>query len=277
MSRYFAAFDAAVSAAGYNAFHELIALGVPSLYVPIHRETDDQAARARWAERAGVGRGVEGPDDPRLEARLDELLDSSRRREIADRLAALDPAKGAAEAADWLAGLATATAAVPGPQRPVLRAPRSPSSERGIAGRAHSFRRRWGQFIRYAPRTVARLTRQQLTQPRPRTLVLALGIVGAPVGPVRDALARTPDPAERVLVVTDSLELGPLRELGVGIEHVPAEGERQPELAGADYNAFLLRRLELILAERPRPRRVLIAPGSRRPPPGFAGSGAQDA
>ena len=42
MSRYFNAFDAAIAAAGYNAYHELIALGVPSLFVPMHRETDDQ-------------------------------------------------------------------------------------------------------------------------------------------------------------------------------------------------------------------------------------------
>ena len=47
MSRYFAAFDAAVAAAGYNAYHELIELGVPSLFVPMPRDTDDQPARAR--------------------------------------------------------------------------------------------------------------------------------------------------------------------------------------------------------------------------------------
>ena len=51
MSRYFAAFDGAVAAAGYNAFHELIALGVPALFVPMPRDTDDQPARARCAER----------------------------------------------------------------------------------------------------------------------------------------------------------------------------------------------------------------------------------
>ena len=57
MSRYFAAFDAAVAAAGYNAYHELIELGVPSLFVPMPRDTDDQPARARWAEGAGLGLG----------------------------------------------------------------------------------------------------------------------------------------------------------------------------------------------------------------------------
>ncbi len=69
MSRYFAAFDAAVAAAGYNAYHELIALGVPSLFVPMARNTDDQPARARHAERAGIGLAAEGPADPELEAR----------------------------------------------------------------------------------------------------------------------------------------------------------------------------------------------------------------
>ncbi len=60
MSRYFAAFDLAVAAAGYNAFHELIAFAVPTLFVPMPRNTDDQAARARWAAEAGVGLAVDG-------------------------------------------------------------------------------------------------------------------------------------------------------------------------------------------------------------------------
>ena len=63
-------------------------------------------------------------------------------------------------------------------------------------------------------------------------------------------------------MVTDSLELAPLRALGVGVEHVPGPAGRQVELAGTDYEAFARRRLELILAERPRPRLVLRAPGS---------------
>ena len=66
MSRYFRAFDMAVAAAGYNAFHELIAFAVPTLFVPMPRNTDDQAARARWAAEAGVGLAVEGAADPAL-------------------------------------------------------------------------------------------------------------------------------------------------------------------------------------------------------------------
>ena len=84
MSRYFAAFDAAVAAAGYNAFHELIALGVPSLFVPMARETDDQPARARWAAGAGLGLAVEGPADAALEAPSIACSTDSERGPIAD-------------------------------------------------------------------------------------------------------------------------------------------------------------------------------------------------
>jgi UDP:flavonoid glycosyltransferase YjiC (YdhE family) len=258
MSRHFAAFDVAVSAAGYNAFHELIALGVPSLFVPMHRQTDDQPARARWAERQGLACGAESATDPGLERLLDELLDPDARAGIADRLRELEPAAGAAEASGWLAA---------GPET----GPRRPASDRG----QKEFRRRWTQFLRYAPRTALRLARQQLTQPRPRTLLLALGNTGDTPAAVRGALTQTPDPPERVLVITDSLQLAPLRELGVGIEHVPGPGERQPELARGDYDAFLRHRLDLILAERPRPKRVLTAPGCRPPPPRIAPAAGQ--
>jgi hypothetical protein len=45
----------------------------------------------------------------------------------------------------------------------------------------------------------------------------------------------------------------------VGVEYVPGQGERQAEFAGGAYEEFLERRLELILAERPRVRRTLTA------------------
>ena len=68
-------------------------------------------------------------------------------------------------------------------------------------------------------------------------------------------------------MVTDALAaLGALRALGVGVEHVPARGSRQAELAGGAYEEFLRRRLELIRAERPEPRRVVVAPGGASVP-----------
>ena len=93
-------------------------------------------------------------------------------------------------------------------------------------------------------------------------MVLAVGIGDDAVADaVAAALEESGEEPARTLVVTDSLALGPLRALGVGIEHVPGRAERQPELAGGTYEDFVRRRLELILAERPEPRRTVVAPG----------------
>ncbi|HMC07651.1 MAG TPA: hypothetical protein VKG89_09700, partial [Solirubrobacterales bacterium] len=69
---------------------------------------------------------------------------------------------------------------------------------------------------------------------------------------------------ERTLVITDSLDFAPLLRLGVGFEHVPAPDEAQARLAGGDYDGFVRRRLELILAERRRPHRA-VAVGRAEP------------
>jgi UDP:flavonoid glycosyltransferase YjiC (YdhE family) len=283
MSRYYAAFDGAVAAAGYNAFHELIRFGVPALFVPMPRDTDDQAARARHAEKLGVGVAVDSPGDERLEARLNALVDPQRRESMRERLAELRPENGAAEAASWLENLATTATArgrrggasageregeVAGGRRASEEAPehgREDERPTHGRGRASSEARRptaaarasraW-VFVKTLPRTVTRLVRQTLTLPRPRTLILALG-----AGPeelergITEALQEA-EP-ERALVVTDSLEIRNVWRLGVGLEHIPARGERQAELAGMDYPAFARRRLDLILAHRPRVRRVI--------------------
>ena len=56
LARYLHAFDAAVVAAGYNSFHEMVLAGLPSAFVPNTATiTDDQTARARYAEQAGLG------------------------------------------------------------------------------------------------------------------------------------------------------------------------------------------------------------------------------
>ncbi len=262
MSRYFGAFDAAVAAAGYNAYHELIALGVPSLFVPMRRDTDDQTARARYAESARIGIGVEGPGDPALEAKLERLLEHDARGELSTRLAELPAAEGAAEAARWLAALAGAG---PASAKPAGRPGSGSGSDPGAGKRGsfRAFRRRWGTFLASAPRTAVRLGRQQLTEPRARALVLAIGIPeGDVVAAVRTTVADAGESPQRTLVVTDSLaSLGALRELGVGVEHVPARGSREAALAGGSYEDFLRRRLALIRAERPSPRRISVAPG----------------
>jgi hypothetical protein len=245
ISRYLGAFDLAVAAAGYNAYHELVHLGVPSLFVPMRRQTDDQAARARYAEERGLAKACAGPDDPALETQLDELLDPAARAAIAGRLGALRRPNGSQEAADWLHGLA-------GRPRTGALADARPGPGRGLTAR-----RAW-IFAASIPRTAARIVRQVLTRPRVRTVVIALGLAGEELGAeLRATVERLGEPPERVLVVTDRLDFEPLLAAGVGFEHVPGRGDRQVELAGVPYEELLRRRLELVLAERPRLRRVV--------------------
>lgn len=55
-SIYFNCIDIAISAAGYNTFHELLYFGIPTVFIPNTKTTkDDQVARARRAEELQVG------------------------------------------------------------------------------------------------------------------------------------------------------------------------------------------------------------------------------
>jgi UDP:flavonoid glycosyltransferase YjiC (YdhE family) len=257
MSRYYAAFDAAVAAAGYNVFHELVRFGVPTLFVPMRRETDDQAARARYAERVGVGLAVDGPRDERITDRLNELLDTDRRRAMRGRLQELRPENGAEEAAGWLEGLLAATPKVLSGAKPALSAGNAPFD---VRARRRSRRRaqaaRGWVFVRTLPQTIARLIAQTISLPRPRTLVLAFG---ATESAILDAIELAQDPPERVLVVTDSLAIGEVWRAGTGVEHIPGPGERLAALSGLAYDEFRRRRLGLILAHRPRLPRLIAA------------------
>ena len=105
LSRYFRAFDFAIARPGYNSFHELIAFGVPSVFLPIETKTDDQYARARWARDAGVGLELSEFDARGFERCLRELLDDEKRSGIAARAAALAVANGAQQATDAIAEL----------------------------------------------------------------------------------------------------------------------------------------------------------------------------
>ena len=232
MSKYLRAFDATVSAAGYNAYHELIRFGVPSLFVPMRRQTDDQEARARFAEESGVGRGLRGPSDPALESKLDDLLDPSSRQRMRSALSDQRPENGAGPAADWLAGLAAAERK------------RKPGTKRWKRYAAHPLAsaRAAAPFAARVPGALARIAHQTATRPKARVVIDAASMAPEAVArALPAALDDAGEPPERVLVLTSRVDVLPiLRKTGVGGEH----------LAGAD-------RRDLILAERPRIKRVL--------------------
>lgn len=237
MSKYFAAFDFAVAACGYNAFHELIAFGVPSLFVPMPRNTDDQFARARWAAEEGAGRAVDGVEDPALEDELVALLDTGEREQISDRCGERWGDNGAEAAAEWLAGLAEGER----PKRSVRR-----------KGRFHRWYRHSSHPVGPSlPLAVALTARDLVSHPerrRPKAIVYALDV---PEDEFEQELEAAIDsfgvPRERVMVITDSLELAMIRRMGAGVHRVPAPAELGLDFDDRQYRRLLEERFELAL------------------------------
>lgn len=106
-ARHFDAFDLAISAAGYNSFHEIMTSRLPTIFVPNDNPSmDDQAARALWAERSGLAYAVHAWDRFRLGWALDRLLDETMRQDMRRRMDKLSSANGAADFADLIRDLA---------------------------------------------------------------------------------------------------------------------------------------------------------------------------
>lgn len=105
LSRRYAAFDVVISAAGYNSFHELMRMGVPTLFVP-NTETslDDQEARARYAADHGWAHVLPQLSVDTATPLLQDLLERGHQMGAAAREA--DPGNGAAAAAAYLIELA---------------------------------------------------------------------------------------------------------------------------------------------------------------------------
>jgi len=247
MSRYFAAFDLAVAAAGYNSFHELIAFAVPTLFVPMARDTDDQVARARWAATAGVALEVEGAGDPRLEDRLAELADPARSAALARACDASFPGNGAVEAADLVAAMVAGERPAPGVRD----------------------RRRFNRWLRLSshrfgpslPLVAALGARDLARHPERRSPYLGVLAVGVPADELHARLTEAIGdlPHDRVLVLTDSTDFALLRGLGVGFELLPGwPGHGHPAAAGIDR---IRARVRLLLAGRRPLRAVSIGAG----------------
>ena len=115
VTRYLRAFDLAVSAVGYNSFHELLAFGVPSIFVPNENPImDAQELRAAWAERHGLALAVGRRDPYRMVRALRSLLDPATRAEISARCAALPRMDGAAQVARHIDQISAAVRALSG-------------------------------------------------------------------------------------------------------------------------------------------------------------------
>ena len=70
---YLRAFDASVQAGGYNSFHEMRSVGLPTLFLPnMNTGMDDQLARCKVAEEEGWGRVLS--KNSQLDAAVGALL-----------------------------------------------------------------------------------------------------------------------------------------------------------------------------------------------------------
>lgn len=112
LARSLAAFDAAISAAGYNSVHELLGARIPTLLVPgLALGADDQLGRAQTL--AAEGRClVARPDDPAaIERGVAGLLDEGVRDALAQSCAGLPAATGGTETGALLVEIAQAASA----------------------------------------------------------------------------------------------------------------------------------------------------------------------
>ena len=98
LSRRFRAFDLAVSASGYNSFHELLRFGIPTLFIPNQNiALDDQEARARFASDKGLAHMLERVSVAAATALLEDLL--QRGEAMVANVPSVDRGNGAVGAA----------------------------------------------------------------------------------------------------------------------------------------------------------------------------------
>jgi len=212
MSRYLRAFDLAVAAAGYNAFHELIAFAVPTLFVPMTRDTDDQAGRASWAAGEGVALALEGAGDRALEERAEELVAAGTAERLRARCEELATGNGATAAAGLVARMARGVDAMAPGVRDRGRL------QRWLRLSSHPL----GPTLPLVAALGARDLARHPERRRPQLAILALEVPADELlSRIETETAAAGVEAERTLVLTDSLDFAGLRRLGVAFEHLP--------------------------------------------------------
>jgi UDP:flavonoid glycosyltransferase YjiC (YdhE family)/glycosyltransferase involved in cell wall biosynthesis len=106
VSRYLRGFDLVVAASGYNSFHELLAFGIPTVFVPnTATRLDDQVTRARFAAAAGVSLIIEDPSSNEVERVLARAVQADVRDALSRRCAEVGFGNGAVAAAEWIGTL----------------------------------------------------------------------------------------------------------------------------------------------------------------------------
>jgi UDP-N-acetylglucosamine:LPS N-acetylglucosamine transferase len=105
MAELYSAFDAAISATGYNTSMELLHHGVSAAFVPFARQVDDQEARAHVIESNGAGIAIPTLTPESLSSAVDALLDPERAARFREAAHRMVPDSGAARAAEAITAL----------------------------------------------------------------------------------------------------------------------------------------------------------------------------
>ena len=105
MAEMLAAYDAAVSAVGYNTTMELLHQGVPAVFIPFTRQVDDQEARAQRIAVAGAGLCLPDLEPDALRSAVLHLLDPTIAAAIRQAALELVPDSGAVRASQAILAL----------------------------------------------------------------------------------------------------------------------------------------------------------------------------
>lgn len=232
--RYLNAFDAVVSAAGYNAVHEFVSGGLPTLLIPNPAtRTDDQLGRAQQLAAEGLALAVtpENPDE--LAAAVRDLLTEQTRTWLSESVADLDAERrggGAQRAqAEFVAGLTAFRAArASGKSRPLVS--RKPARGRTLGARQRArmaARRVLGRRGANAIRRVLRRTPEQPPLPAlPVQFIEGTALDPADPTQVATTAAVSTGDSSRLVLFGAALPAAAIRG-GPPVEHLIADGSAQ--------------------------------------------------
>ena len=100
-SKFFNGFDFAISAVGYNSFHEMVYNCLPAIFLPnMNTKTDDQYGRAMIAENGGAGRVITELTAETFNQCVDDMCDEEKNAAMRKAAAKIMDVNGAIEAAN---------------------------------------------------------------------------------------------------------------------------------------------------------------------------------